>query len=171
MIRVIDDAGHPLIGINVVREWRTSEGHRGHDEAVTDASGAVSFKRQAMNISLFKRITKPLLIFVPAMCGPSSEIYGYSEFRIYWPDGYTLKFDDNNWKKLEEVYQSRDGVCVRDPAVILQYRNQSYVQSSPSPPAELAGIRQDRNESYVEIYFFNKPNAFDYSLTVYREHK
>jgi hypothetical protein len=148
-IRVLDDSGRPLTGVRVVREWSTSEQHRGKDEAITDARGAVSFKREAFSMSLLKRITKPLLIFVPATCGPGWEVYGHSEFRIYWPDGYALRFDDGSWKRVAEVWKGRDGICIRDPAVIRQYRH----------------------ESYVELYFFTMRHDFDYTLTVYPEHK
>jgi hypothetical protein len=148
-IRLVDDSDRPLTGVRVVREWRTSEEQRGRTEAVTDSSGAVSFPEQAVHMSLLKRITKPLLIFVPASCGPGWEVYGHSEFRIYWPSGYTLRFDAGKWKRASEVWKNRDGVCIRDPALILQYQH----------------------ESYVELYFFNKRQDFDYTLTVYREQK
>jgi hypothetical protein len=142
-IRVVDDSGRPLTGVRVVREWRTSEEHHGQDEAATDASGVVSFQQMAVHMSLLKRITKPLLVFVPASCGPGWEVYGHSEFRIYWPTGYALRLDGGKWKREYEVWKSADGVCIRDPAVIQQYRH----------------------ESYVELYFFNKRQDFEYTLT------
>jgi hypothetical protein len=148
-LRVVDDSGHPLIGVRVVRGWSTSEEQHGENEAITDTSGVVSFQREAFSMSLLKRLTKPLLIFVPASCGPGWEVYGHSEFRIYWPDGYTLKFDDGSWKRVNEVWEGHDGICIRDPDVIRQYRH----------------------ESYVELYFFTMRHDFDYTLTVYREHK
>jgi len=151
-IRLLDESGRPLTGVRVVREWRTSEEQRGQTEAVTDSSGTVSFPRQTVHISLLKRITKPLLIRVPASCGPGWEVYGLSEFRIYWPTGYTLKFDEDQWKRESEVWKNRDDVCIRDPAVIQLYRH----------------------EAYVELYFFNYSNRrqdFEQTLTVYREQK
>jgi hypothetical protein len=144
-LRVRDDGGHPLAGLRVTRSWRTSEGHQGQDEATTDPSGSVSFQRQAVHMSLLKRITKPLLIFVPAMCGPSWEVYGMSEFDIYWPSGYTLRFDDKKWKRENEVWKDNEDVCVRDPAP----------------------IQQNQRENYVELYFFNKSKDFDYTVTLY----
>jgi hypothetical protein len=151
-IRIVDDSGRPLTGVRVVRKWRTSEEHQGQDETITDATGAVSFPQEVVYMSSLKRITKPLLRFVPAICGPGWEVYGLSEFRIYWPEGCTLKFDDDKWKRVSEVWESGDGVCIRDPAVIRQYQN----------------------ENYAELYFFsfsNKRHDFDYTLTVYRNAK
>ncbi len=144
---IVDDGKQPLAGLRVVRFWDTSEGQKGQEVGVTDSKGEVSFKRVAASMSLLKRLTKPLLIFVPASCGPGWEVYGHSEFHIYWPDGYTLKFDDAAWKRVSEVYQNRDGVCIRDPAI----------------------VRQFRHENYVELYFFNKREDFHYTLTVYRK--
>jgi len=100
-------------------------------------------------MSMLKRVTKPLLIFVPASCGPGWEVYGLSEFRIYWPSGYALRFDKDKWKRELDVWENRDNVCIRDPAVIQQYQH----------------------ESYVDLYFFNKPHGFEYTLTIYREQK
>ena len=148
-IRLVADSGRPLAGVRIVRKWCTSEEQHGETEAVTDSSGTVSFPQQAVHMSLLKRITKPLLIFVPASCGPGWEVYGLSEFRIYWPSGYTLRFDGDNWQRDAEVWKNRDDVCIRDPAVIQQYWH----------------------ESYVELYFFNKRQDFDYTLTVYRQQK
>jgi hypothetical protein len=151
-IRLVDESGQSLTGVRVVREWRTSEEQRGKAEAVTDFSGTVSFPEQSVHISLLTRITKPLLTFVPASCGLGLHVYGLSEFRVYWPSGYTLRFDSDKWKRESEVWKNQDGVCIRDPAVIQQYRH----------------------ESYVELYFFNYSNKrqdFKYTLTVYREQK
>jgi hypothetical protein len=146
-ICIIDGSNQPLSGLRVTRSWDTSEGQKGQDEAVTDSRGAVNFKRVAVSMSLLKRLTKPLLIFVPAACGPGWEVYGSSEFHVYWPDGYALKFDAANWKKVNEVYKDRDGVCVRVPEDMKQYNQ----------------------ENYVAFYFFNKPKDFDYTLTIYRK--
>ena len=144
-LRVVDDKKQPVSGLRVIRAWDTSEGQKGQEEASTDTKGEVSFKRVAVSMSLLKRLTKPLLIFVPASCGPGWEIYGHSEFHIYWPDGYTLKFDNTARQREAEVYQNRDGVCIRDPDI----------------------IKQSRRENYVELYFFNKPQDFDYTLIIY----
>ena len=146
-VRVVDDSRQPLTGLLVVRSWETSEQQKGQQEAITDGNGQVSFRRVVVHMSLLKRLIKPLLVFVPVPCGPSWEIYGHSEFRIYWPYGYALKFDGATWKRVDEVYQSRDGVCIRDPEV----------------------VRQIGHENYVELYFFNKRQDFDYTLTVYRQ--
>ena len=149
-LRIVDDSDRPLTGVVVVRMWNTSEGQGGEAEAMTDGRGEVTFKRVAVRLSMLKRLTKPLLAYVPAPCGLNWEIYGYSEFRIHWPNGYTLMFDGTTWERKYEVYENRDGVCVRDPEVVKQFRHQSY----------------------VELYFFNELNQrrnFDYTLTVYRE--
>lgn len=148
-LRVVDDSRHPLTGVRIVRGWHTSESHQGEDEAHTDASGAVSFPRKAVRISMLKRLTKPLLVFVPAACGPAWEIYGYSEYRIYWPDGYTLMFDDPNWKKTGEAWQRSDGLCIRDPEIARKYQRADC----------------------VELYGYNMRHDFDYALTVYRKGK
>ena len=148
-IRLVDDSGQPLGNVRIVRKWHTSEEQRGQEEAVTDSNGAVRFQQRSAQICMLKRITKPLLVFVPAACGPDGEIYGYSEFRIDWPSGYTLKFDGDKWKREGEVWKNQEGICIRDPDV----------------------IRQFGHESYAELYFFNKSQDFDYTLTVYREQK
>jgi hypothetical protein len=46
-----------------------------------------------------------------------------------------------------EVWENSDGVCIRDPAIIRQYHH----------------------ENYVELYFYNKRQDFNYTLTAYRE--
>src|SRR5580698_7980112 len=103
-LRIVADSGKPLGGLRVIRKWDTSEGQKGQDEAVTDRNGEVRFDRKAFTISLFKRLTKPLSVFVPASCGPGWEIYGHAEFDIYWPGGYRLKFDGATWKRVEATY-------------------------------------------------------------------
>ena len=65
-LRVVDDSKQPLTGVRVVRLWDTSEGQKGEEEAITDDRGEVSFKRVAVGMSMLKRLTKPLLVFVPA---------------------------------------------------------------------------------------------------------
>ena len=50
---------------------------------------------------------------------------------------------------MAEVWEGRDGICIRDPAVIRQYRH----------------------DSYIELYFFTMQHDFDYTLTIYRDHK
>jgi hypothetical protein len=148
-LRVVDGKKQPVSGLRVIRAWDTSEGQKGQEEAITDTKGEVSFKKVVVSMSVLKRLTKPLLIFVPASCGLGWDIYGHSEFHIYRPDGYTLKFDNTTWRREAEVYQNRDGVCIRDPDVIKQYRP----------------------ENYVELYFFNKRQDFDYTLTLSRNDK
>ena len=148
-IHVIDGGKQPVSGLRVIRSWETSEGQKGEEEVATDPKGEVSFKRQVFAMSLLKRLTKPLLIFVPASCGPGWEVYGKSDFKIYWPEGYTLKFDAAAWRLTGEVYQNREGVCIRDPNVIMQ----------------------NRHESYVDLYAYNKRKDFDYTLTIYRKDK
>ncbi|MEO7300764.1 MAG: hypothetical protein ABI042_19535 [Verrucomicrobiota bacterium] len=155
-IRVIDDDKQPLTGLRVVRSWKTSEDQNGEEEAVTDSSGEVRFKQVGFSMSLLKRLTKPLLIFVPASCGLSWEIYGHSEFRIYWPNGYKLRFDDGTWKKVYSVYQNNDGVYMRDPE-----RPITHFRLKTSP----------KEERFVNFYFLNKREDFDYTLTVYKKDK
>ncbi len=155
-IRIVDDSKQPLVGVRIVRSWDTSEDQKGDEEAVTDSNGEVSFKQVAFSMSLLKRLTKPLLIFVPTSCGLGWEVYGSSEFRIYWPDGYKLRFDDGTWKKVYSVYQNKDGVYMRDPE-----RPIPHFRHKHSP----------KEESYVNFYFSKKRKDFNYTLTIYREDK
>lgn len=149
MLRIVDGRKQPLGGLRVSRAWNTSEGQKGQEETSTDSKGEVSFKQVAFSMSLLKRLTKPLLIFVPASCGPGWEVYGHSEFHIYLPDGYRLKFDPTIWKRVNEVYQNRDGVCIGDPET----------------------VSQSSQEHFVTLYFFNKRKDFDYTLTIYGKDK
>lgn len=97
---------------------------------------------------MLERITKPLLILVPiAHGGPEWDMYGRSEFRIFRPDGYALKFDDGNWEKVSLVWQAPNGICIRDGPV------------------------QYRGESCIELYFYNKRHDFDFTLTLDRKNK
>ena len=139
-VRVVNDRRQPVSGLRVVRSWNTSEGQKGQEEATTGSEGGVSFEKVAVSMNLLKRLTKPLLIFVPASCGPGWEVYGHSEFDIYWPDGYTLKFDKTAWERKGEVCQNRDGICIRDPDIIKQGRHDNYVdpQSCQDQGTELA---------------------------------
>jgi len=147
-LRVVDEASKPLAGLKVVREWQTSEEKKGTAEAITDKNGEVSFPRVETSISLFKRLTKPLLVFVPASCGPSWEIYGMSTYRIYTPGRFTLKFDSKIWKRDSGVWKRSDGLCIRDPDEMKKYHP---------------------NENYQEFYFFNITSSFDFTLMLFKE--
>ncbi len=142
-LRIIDQDAKPLVGVRVTRHWDTSERQKGEDQQVTDNSGQVAFARVAFAISHLQRITRPLLIFVPVSCGPGWEIYGHAEFDIYWPDGYTLKFDDGAWRKANATYENDDGIHIYDPL-------------------------QAPDKSYVGLYTWNKKSDFAYTLMLYK---
>jgi hypothetical protein len=143
VLHVVDEGGRPLIGMRVVRQWDTSEGQKGEDETTTDAKGSVSFKRIEFRMSWLKRITKPLVIFVPASCGLGWEVYGHALFNIYWPRGYALRFDDRTWKKADATYENREGIHIYDPSLA-------------------------SNKDYIGLYVFNKRADFEYTITLYR---
>jgi hypothetical protein len=136
-IFIIDYKGKPLTDVRVVRRWDTSENQKGEDQAVTDASGGVAFMGTNFTMSWLKRITKPLLILVPASCGPGWEVYGHTEFEIYSPNGYKPNFDDPQWKKVYATYENRDGINIYDPTT---------------------------NTNFIGLYFFNKKADFEYTL-------
>jgi hypothetical protein len=142
-IRIVDEKGKPLIGVRVVRRWDTSEDQKGESEAVTGQQGEANFERIELSMSWLKRITKPLLIALPASCGVGWQIYGHTEFDVYRPVGYGLKFDQALWTKVNSIYRNQDGICIYDPAQLMQ-------------------------TNYYGIYFFNKATNFDYTLTMYK---
>jgi hypothetical protein len=142
-LRVLDESGKPLVGVQVTRQWDTSEGQKGEDKSVTDHNGQVNFKGVEFRMSWLKRIAKPLLIFVPASCGPGWEVYGHAEFDIYSPQDYTIKFDDAVWKKVNATYVNHDGIHIYDPT--------------------------QSNKSYIGLYVFNKREDFNYTLTLFRQ--
>ncbi len=141
-LRIVDDHHQPVKGMRVVRIWSTSEEQKGQDESATDANGSVSFKQIAFRMSWLKRITKPLLILVPASCGPNWEVYADCEFDIYCRDGYKLMFDDVTLKKNETVSGDSDGIHIDD----VTYSN-SQLQ-------------------YEKLSISNKRNDIDYTLMV-----
>jgi len=147
-LRVVDKAGAPMIGVRVVREWQTSEEKEGKADAITDKNGEARFPRVETSISALKKTLKPLLAYVPASCGPSSEIYGMTTFRVYTTKRFTQRFDEKIWKRDNEVWVRSDGLCIRAPEVIRKY---------------------DPTESYQELYFFNITSAFDFTLILYEE--
>ena len=69
-LRIVDAMKQPLAGVRVVRSWDTSEEKKGETEASTDARGEVAFERVTFRMSMLRRVSKPLLIFVPSSCGP-----------------------------------------------------------------------------------------------------
>ncbi len=146
VLRIVNEDGRPLAGIRVVREWDTSEGQKGDDQATTDVNGEVQFERVEFRMSQLKRMARPLLIFLPSACGPGWEVYGHAEFDVYWPEGYGLKFDGAEWKKVQATYENREGIHIYDP-----------LQSSQT--------------NYLELYIFNKRKDFEYTLTLYGRHK
>ena len=142
ILRVVDDSGNPLVGLRVTRQWDTSEAQKGEDQATTDIKGEVRFGRVEFRMSQLKRIAKPLLMFVPSACGPGWEVYGHAEFDIYWPEGYALKFDPAEWKKVYAAYENHDGIHIYDP-----------LQSS--------------DKTYMGLYVFNKREDFEYTVTLF----
>ena len=117
---------------------------RGEDEAVTDKNGQVNFQRIEFSISWLHRLTKPLLILVPASCGPGWEIYGESKFQIHMPAGYTLRFDNAAGKKTDAENENHDGIQIYDPAVTVE-------------------------NGFVGLSIFNKRKDFDYTLKAYKK--
>jgi hypothetical protein len=143
-LRIVDENGRPFVGLKVIRQWETSENQKGEDKNVTDDNGQVHFERIGFHISWLKRITKPLLVLVPAPCGLDWEIYGEAKFDIYWPQDYTVRFDDKEWEKIYATYENHDGIHIYDPV-------------------------QATDKSYVELYVFNKREDFTYTLTLYQQ--
>ena len=148
-LRIVDAMKQPLAGVRVVRSWDTSEEKKGETEASTDARGEVAFERVTFRMSMLRRVSKPLLIFVPSSCGPGWEVYSHSTFRIYCPDDCTLKPAGGAWKTDGEIYETADGIRILTSAYNRRYRHGSWVE------LELLGQRKD----------------FDYTLTVHRENK
>jgi len=148
-IHVVDEIGRSMTGIRIVRQWNASGDQRGEEEASTDAAGTAYFRKKMASVSLLKRVTAPLLKYLPAICAPGEEIYGYSEFHIYRPAGYELRFNENLWQKIDEVYQNTNGVCIRDPALAQKYHH----------------------ENEIQFYISTMKDSFDYTLKLYRTQK
>lgn len=144
-LRLVDEIGQPLAGMTAVRTWKTTEGPNGEDKTLTDANGVATFGKETVRMSLLKRITKPLLVFFPAMCGPGWEVYGETEFRLHWPEGYAPRSSTQAWINEVTARERRERVYIRD-------------LSSPAM----------NKENCVQISLFNKKEPFDYTLTVYR---
>ena len=144
-IRVIDEHQLPISGLRVIREWETSEKSKGHDEAQTDVDGRVNFPRVGIRMNLIKRMTKPVLMFLPAACGPSAEINRLSRFELFLRPEIRLHFDEGGWQRLRDSFQNGDGICIRD-------------RREPG---------MDPNFARIELSFFNRARPFDFTLTVY----
>ena len=54
-------------------------------------------------------------------------------------------------KKVSEVFENTNGVCIRDPEVSRQFR------------------KKFGGDDFLELYFFNKTNDFDYTLILHEE--
>ena len=167
-LRVIDESGRAVTNITVKRSWHTSEGQKDDEEETTDADGRVRFDREMASVPLIQRIVRPLGAFVPSPCGPGSEFYAHTEFRVLWPDGYTLKFDDKQWRRVYEVYRNREGVCVRDPQYSRRERRDSFAMVAQPDGGGFQFVATNRVESYVELYFFNQDQDFDYTLQIHK---
>ena len=150
-LRLVDERGNPLVGVKITREWSTSEEQKGENVGVTDSDGQVRFARVAFPMSRLKLLTKMLLVLVPASCGPGWEVYGLSEFHIFWPPGHAVHFDDGSWHRTYEVYENRDKFYIGLPEV------------------RWDGSELPKEDNYVRLFFFNKPNGFDYTLTLFRK--
>ena len=155
VLRILDQDGKPVAGLRVEREWRWdgSDDNRGKDGSVTDTNGCVSFQKITIHRSVAGKVFKPLLVFVPSPCGPG-EAYAMTQFRIGWPGRYDLKFPSDKYRHINEVFQDKDGTCIRDPKVI-----EHSLQMS----------KRDLTQNYVEVYFFNRKTDFDFTLTVYKK--
>jgi hypothetical protein len=167
-LRVVDQTDHAVTNITVTRSWRTSEGQRDEEDEITDANGSVSFDRETATIPLIQRIVRPLLGFVPSPCGPDSEFYQLTEFRVRWPEGYTLKFDDKAWRHVQTIYRNRDGVCIRDPQYSKRERRDTFAMITPPDGGPFQFVATNRVETYAELYFFNRERDFDFTLQVHK---
>lgn len=155
-LRIVDQEGKPIAGLKVEREWKWdgSDNHKGRDEAVTDRDGRVSFQKVIINRYVITRIFKPLLIFVPAPCGPEWEIYTMTEFIIPWSGAYDLKFPPSDYKHVYAVYEDKNGTCITDPKEIEKW---------------LRTFKKDLSQNYIRIHFFNRKNDCDFTLMVYKK--
>jgi hypothetical protein len=145
-LQIVDDRDLPLSGIRIVRECDSSEGYRGSEEAVTSSTGEATFQRIETTMSRLKRTFKPLLVLVPAMCGPSWETYGHAEYHIYWPTGLEVRFSDKEWTKYYATYQNRDGIHIGAP-------------------------HEGWDRGYLVLYTMGKTDDFKFTLKVYPESK
>lgn len=146
-IRVVDDAGQPLPGLKVNQHWTTSEKAKGYVTSSTDQKGVATFPREIRTVNLFRLMTRPLLAFVPVMCGFNSELYSISTFEVYWPAGYVVNYEGREgWSKEGTGYKRADGVFVQD-----------------SEDMRDLGIKD-----HVEFGLTTRSREFDFTLTLQR---
>jgi hypothetical protein len=124
--------------------------------------------KEVASVPLIQRIVRPLGAFVPSLCGPGSEFYAHTEFRVQWPDGYTLKFDDKQWRRVYEVYRNREGICIRHPQYSKRERRDSFALLAQPGSGGFQFVATNRVECYVELYFFNREKDFDYTLQIHK---
>ncbi len=167
-LRVVDDDGKAITNITVTRSWQTSEHQKGEEQEKTDADGVVRFDKESASVPLVQRLVRPLLGFVPAPCGPESEFYQLTEFRVYWPEGYTMQLDPKSWRHVQTVYRNRDGICIRDPAFSKRERHDAFafVQSPNGGAPQF--MATNRVESCAELYFFNRERDFEFTLQLHK---
>jgi hypothetical protein len=113
---------------------------------MTDEAGVATFQRGTAYPTVLRLIVGPLTKFLPVMCAPSGKVYRRSEFVIDLPQGYVFKVNGHA-KTAGEIYQLPDDLIIRCPNVSL---------------TNGWGNR-------IELSFFNRREAFDYTLKLYSE--
>ena len=77
-----------------------------------------------------------------------------TQFKIYWAGRYDLKFPADKYQHIYEVFQDKDGTCIRDPVAIEK---------------SLQMYKRDLTQNYIEVYFYDRKTDFDFTLTVYKK--
>ncbi len=144
-LRILDQDGKPVVGLKIKREWDGSDDKKGEEEATTDKDGKVSFKKVTIQRSVTRRIFKPLLIFVPASCGPEWETTSFTGLTVNWPGAYDLKLSPDIYKHKKDqffdYYYRKDGTRIDGP---------------------------ENNDKPFRIYFFDREKDFDFTLKIYK---
>ena len=123
-LHILDQDGKPVPGLKVERAWDGSDGKKGQDEVTTDSSGMVAFEKVTITRSVIKRVFKPLLIFVPASCGPEWETYSSTKITVNWPGEYSLKSVPAGFKSDGSAFSDQGGThinCSRPVAYFLSH--------------------------------------------------
>jgi hypothetical protein len=150
----------------VERSWNTSARQKDKEEQITDTEGRVQFDKETGTVPLMGRLVRPLAAFLPMPCAPGSEFYTHTTFRIFWPNGYTLKFDDKEWRQAYNAYCNRERIFIRDPQFSKRRRDSFAMVTEANGGFQL--IPTNWVESYVELYFSNRERDFDFTLQIYK---
>ncbi len=153
-LHILDQNGNPIAGLHVIREWDDSGDQKGKDSATTDKDGMVIYEKVVIKRNAMKRVFKPLLIFVPAACGPNWETYSSTEITIAVnsPDGsYSLKPIPVGFKAGESAFSDKDGTH------IICAHPVEYTQRH-------LGLEFGRN--FITISFLNRKKNKDFDLTL-----